>query len=610
MSGADNEDDFDADADLARFLADVDAGLIPVPPEPPDSLAGMPAGPAVWFTLGEAADVDPAELAVMAGPKGLGGQVFASERAADAMRPGPLLSILAEQAAEDPAALTDDELMGLVSAARRLAARAEYLELAGIAEFARRRQAQHEAAVAGGAKPGRRPGEFADEELGFELTVTARAAGDRMDMAAALATRLPATFAGMAAGVIDGQRAHTIWYYTRFLSDEHAALADKILAEAAPGLRPDQVEGKAYRLELKLDPEAVRARREHARRTGRRVETRREASGNLAFGARELSIEEALAARAANDADAAALRAAGMPGSLRELRLLAFLDRQAGRNPLDRAAGPAGGQNSAAGASPDPHPDPGTGDEDDPDGDDGGPDAGEPCSPGGRATAPLPALINLIVPAGPLFGWSTAPGEAGGWGLLDPAETRGIVQTASRHPRTRWCVTVTGPDGTAIAHGCARGSHPWTPPPPTTDTTGPPGTGPPPGPGPAQAVQLAELLRALNVQFSPIARGGCDHRDREDRYRPSRRLGHLVRARTATCVAPGCAAQAASCDLDHTIPWPAGITCQCDLSPGCRHHHRVKQAPGWHLDQAEPGIMRWTTPSGRTYTTRPTRYDQ
>src|SRR5215472_8288936 len=259
-AAGDGDEDFDADADLARFLADVDAGLIPIPPEVPESLAGIPAGPAVWFTLGEAADVDPAELAVMAGPAGLGGQVFASDRAADAMRPGPLLSILAEQAGQDRAVLSDDELMGLVSAARRLQARAEYLELAGIAEFTRRRQAQHDAAVAAHARPGRRPGEFADAELGFELVMTAGAAGDRMDMAASLATRLPCTFAGLAAGLIDGERARIIWYYTRFLSDADAALADAVLAEAAPGLRPDQLAGKAGRLEFKLDPAAVKAR--------------------------------------------------------------------------------------------------------------------------------------------------------------------------------------------------------------------------------------------------------------------------------------------------------------------------------------------------------------
>ena len=63
------------------------------------------------------------------------------------------------------------------------------------------------------------------------------------------------------------------------------------------------------------------------------------------------------------------------------------------------------------------------------------------------------------------------------------------------------------------------------------------------------------------------------------------------------------------CDLDHTLAYPAGITCQCDLAPPCRRHHRVKQAPGWTLTQPEPGVMRWQTPSGRSYTTRPTVYD-
>jgi hypothetical protein len=58
-------------------------------------------------------------------------------------------------------------------------------------------------------------------------------------------------------------------------------------------------------------------------------------------------------------------------------------------------------------------------------------------------------LINLLVPAGTLLGWSTAPGEAAGWGLLDTEETGALVNAASRHPRTRWCVTVIAPDGTA-----------------------------------------------------------------------------------------------------------------------------------------------------------------
>jgi len=100
----------------------------------------------------------------------------------------------------------------------------------------------------------------------------------------------------------------------------------------------------------------------------------------------------------------------------------------------------------------------------------------------------------------------------------------------------------------------------------------------------------------------------CDHAGAEDRYAPSRKLKHLVRARTARCTAPGCGAQAVHCDLDHTLAYPAGITCQCDLAPACRRHHRCKQAPGWLLTQPEPGIMHWTTPAGRSYTTRPTIY--
>jgi len=72
---------------------------------------------------------------------------------------------------------------------------------------------------------------------------------------------------------------------------------------------------------------------------------------------------------------------------------------------------------------------------------------------------------------------------------------------------------------------------------------------------------------------------------------------------------PGCGAQACFCDLDHTLPYPAGRTCQCGLAPLCRRHHRCKQAPGWKLRQPQPGIMRWTTPSGRTYTTTPTVYE-
>jgi hypothetical protein len=176
--------------------------------------------------------------------------------------------------------------------------------------------------------------------------------------------------------------------------------------------------------------------------------------------------------------------------------------------------------------------------------------------------APFPALINLTVPAGNLFGWSAAPGEAGGWGLTDPDDTRRLIEAASRHPRTRWCSTLLGPDGTAAAHGCARGQHPWIPPPASAERNRD-------GPDARQSAALAELLRDLNVTFTPIAKGSCDHRNAEDRYVPSRKLRHLIRARTATCPAPGCGAHAHHNDLDHTVAYPDGPTDECNIAPPC-----------------------------------------
>jgi hypothetical protein len=626
-------DDWDGDAEMAAYIADLDAGWARIPEE------WEVEGPAATISLGDAADVDLAELAAMVGPDGLGGEVFARDRSADAMRPGPVLAALTEQAAGDLSRLTDNQVVGVMSAAGRLAARAEYLKLAAVAEFTRRREAQLADATARGVPRGCRDGEFPDAELGMELVASQNAARDQMDMAADLETRLPRTRAALGAGLIDEYRARLIWRPTRHLTDADAARADEILAALAPGLRYDQLARKAVAVAMKLDPEAFQRGKEQARADRQRVVAGREESGNAFLSGRELAIEDALASKAYIDALAIELRRGGLPGGLRRLRVLAFNDLTQGRNPLDRLT-----ESDPTAQDGRDSTDTGDGDDDDDASWDGCPDMPEwqherrgtadddhhdgPGVPPGPP-APFPALINLTVPAGTILGWSAAPGEAGGWGLTDPGDTRRLVQAASLDPRTRWCVTLLAPDGTAVAHGCARGQHPWIPPPnggrngpaasrdgpaatgsTTGDTTGPPGTTAPPGPDARQAAALAGLLRRLNVTVTPIAKGSCDHANAENRYTPSRKLKHLVRTRTATCPAPGCGAHAAHCDLDHTLAYPAGITCQCDLAPPCRRHHRVKQAPGWTLTQPEPGVMRWTTPAGRSYTTRPTVYEQ
>src|SRR6201997_3243454 len=129
-------DDWDGDAALAAYIADLEAGRARIPEE------WEIEGPAATIGLGDAAAVDLAELAAMLGPDGLGGEVFAADRPAGVMRPGPVLAALTEQAAGGLDRLTDGQVLGALSAARRLAARAAWLELTAVAEFTRRREAQ------------------------------------------------------------------------------------------------------------------------------------------------------------------------------------------------------------------------------------------------------------------------------------------------------------------------------------------------------------------------------------------------------------------------------------------------------------------------------------
>ena len=310
---------------------------------------------------------------------------------------------------------------------------------------------------------GCRDGEFPDAELGIELVTSPGAARDQMDLATDLETRLPRTWAALGAGLIDEYRARLIWRPTRSLSDADAAYADELLAGLAPGLRYDQLAHKATAVAMKLDPEAFQRGKDQQRRDRQRVVAGREESGNAFLAGRELAIEDALASKAHIDALAVALRRGGLPGTLQQLRVLAFNDLTQGRDPRDRLASPGPAETAGRDARQDSPPaggTPGTDagkstDDASSDGDDdaswdGCPDMPEwqherrgtredddhhdgPGPPPGPP-APFPALINLTVPAGTAYGWSAAPGDTGGWGLTDPGDTRRLLQAASMHP--------------------------------------------------------------------------------------------------------------------------------------------------------------------------------
>ena len=140
-----------------------------------------------------------------------------------------------------------------------------------------------------------------------------------------------------------------------------------------------------------------------------------------------------MASKAYIDVIAVKLRNSGLvPGTLGQLRALALTDLTQGRNPLDRIIAPRLRRQPIAPSADDNQDLPGP--------------RFQPCP---AHPAPPPALINLLVPAGTLLGWGTAPGEAAGWGLLDTARNQGprpggiqapensLVRDGRRHRRER-----------------------------------------------------------------------------------------------------------------------------------------------------------------------------
>ncbi|HEU5392816.1 MAG TPA: DUF222 domain-containing protein [Streptosporangiaceae bacterium] len=549
--------------------------------EPPGS--GLP---------GDAEEGVPQGLYVTAPAEDLTLEGFAEGGRADTMAPGPLLAMVLDTVAGPDgsglAGLSDDQLIGFLSGTRRMASRLAWAQLAALAEF--------------GSRPRRQ--DFAADEVAAAFHLSWLSAAGEIEYARTVARRLPVTFAALAAGRIDAVHVRIIEDVTSVLSDEDAALADAQLAAAAQGKTYAELRRAATRLVLKLDPGAARKRKEKARREAR-VRAFREQSGNAGISGREMPSVEVLASMQHVEDRARALRDAGMPGTWEELKVRATLDLLQERDPRPPPGEPfaASGEEASGPDGPGPRG-PGPGGSDPGGSDPGGsdPSGSDPGDPGtgspGTGGPRIGALITITVPHTALAGGPGPGGEVDGFGILDRADTRDLIAAAARHPATRWCLTTLHPDRTAAAHACAAGPRPW------RSAQGPSGQGPP---GPVTPRGLLDLLNITSL--IPVIRGPCEHTAAEDRYRPSRKLQHLVKARNATCTAPGCGRRAARCDLDHTDPHDqGGRTCECNLAPLCRHHHRCKQAEGWQLEQPEPGVLVWHTPAGRTYTTTPTQY--
>jgi hypothetical protein len=425
----------------------------------------------------------------------------------------------------------DDQLIGMLVKWQQTEAWAASGKLSAVAELIRRRPGDCPPAPAEAAAGllRREWGKFCGDELAVATATSKVAAEKTLGLAYDLAARLPGTCRALREGVIDSYKAQIIADATRILDDAGAAAAEALILPTVAGKTPGQIRVAAGRAVASVDPEAARLRRERAQRDAR-VELWREDAGTAALCGYGLPPDAALAADQAISARAMELKAAGLAGTMDQLRVRAYLDfllgqdtlggLQAGTQPAARddatdddhagragndsdRPGPASAGTDQAGDGRDgadqPGPSPQDAGQPDRSADGGarGRDAadstgtagGTPARPG--RPAGFPARLNLTIPLATLLGLADRPGEAAGFGALEPDLARALAAMAAGHPGTTWCVTVTDQDGHPAGHGCAhrtpRGPANSPSPGPPGNMHGPPGNmhGPPgndPGP--------------------------------------------------------------------------------------------------------------------------------
>ena len=553
------------DAEPEDDLEDSEAWLASLPPDVRADYLASASRPAPWDRDG---DANPA--------------AFASGGFFDTMLPGHGLAEALEQVTSaGHAALDDDALAGVLQGWQRQVAWTQAGLVMAVSALAGRRLEESE-------RPGSsRVAEHVRDELAVELTMTGRSAARLLELTARL-RRLDGVHDALLNGAIDWTRACVFTDELAVLDDDAARQIAGSLLDQACGWTTGQLRAALVRAVLAADPGAAQ-RRKQAGRTDSRVEAWTELSGNAALAGRELRPADVIAIDAQLSADARWLQSHGVPGTICQLRSLAYTTLLSGRELASVLDDPTGWPHDGHPEASQTH---GDGRAPLPDGtavsrDDTAvpPDGGAPLrdslavSRHGSA-APRPGgVIHLTMPLSAWTRLTDNPGEVAGHGPVDADTSRELAEVLSGDSATRWCLTVTGADGRAVGHACARR-------------------------GPASGEPAIRWAAALRGRMRVLEHESCSHARQAPGYLAPVSLRHLIQVRQGRCSFPGCRRAARRCDLDHTVPFDkGGLTCECNLSPLCRRHHRAKQVPGWQLTQDQPGHLTWRLPSGRSYQT-------
>jgi hypothetical protein len=341
-------------------------------------------------------------------------------------------------------------------------------------------------------------------------------------------------------------------------------LAGRLAADRAEGIvrAPARLRELLHRWLLTADPDGCAARRQDASEADAGVELWKRGDGLVDLIGRALSPAEAIACSDRLDLLAQPLgpddeRTAG------QRRLDAFVDALLGRValPFDAVTG-------------------------------------EVCCASGSA-APCGAQVFVHVPLATAMGEGTEPAELVGHGPIDGELLAGLLTNAPVLRRV-WVDRKTGVP-------VAVDDRAWTPgrdPAALSRVLGEMRTGPPPEQRHPTHPDDHDKPRCSDPPYPRVL--SRPHLADPGGYMPPKRLKRLLRVRAPRCEWPGCGRRASRaagspCDLDHDLAWPYGPTCACNLGPLCRRHHRIKQQ-GWNKHRGPDGSIRWTDPTGRTWT--------
>jgi Domain of unknown function (DUF222) len=328
------------------------------------------------------------------------------------------LAVAADAAAGEDgnfAGVSEAELAGVVCAWDRVEAHAAARKLAAIAELARRTPAPEDQ-------------QFTADQVAYALGESRGRAGELVDLAQTLDTRLPGTMGALDDGMISRYKAEIIARATALLDDAEARAAEDKVLDRAARLTPGGLRAAIATAVMEVAPEKARQRREAAAKDAR-VERWAEDSGNAALMGCELPPDEVLAADQRITAWARELKKAGLEGGMDVLRARAFLDLLLGKDSRPRQD--AGGGEDGTGPGP------------------GGPGSGGP-GPEGPGTPPPSAgpahsaaaagfagRVTLTVPLATVTGLADRPGELG---PVDPnpgANTSDLLPIPGASPTQR-----------------------------------------------------------------------------------------------------------------------------------------------------------------------------